>query len=280
MKRMAAVLARLPGLPSFGNLPQLSPGVWKGAGVVLATVIALSWWALERPEEGPKGEGRGEPALEQVPDFSALPTVGARKAAFFAFLLPRIEAENQRLDGLRTRLEALGRAEAPWDEATERWLAELEAGYGLPSPGARPDRLPRLLRRVDRIPPSLALAQAATESAWGTSRFAQEGRNFFGQWCYSRGCGLVPLLRPEGSEHEVRLFERSADSVVSYMHNLNSHPAHRSFRVLRAAARREGRPLSGELLAPGLLRYSERRAAYVADLLAIMRFNRLDRFDA
>jgi len=89
----------------------------------------------------------------------------------------------------------------------------------------------------------------------------------------------VPLLRPEGSEHEVRLFERSADSLASYMHNLNSHPAHRSFRVLRAAARREGRPISGELLAPGLLRYSERRAAYVADLLAIMRFNGLDRFD-
>lgn len=90
----------------------------------------------------------------------------------------------------------------------------------------------------------------------------------------------MPLLRPEGSEHEVRLFEHSADSVVSYMHNLNSHPAHRSFRVLRAAARREGRSLSGELLAPGLLRYSERRAAYVADLLAIMRFNRLGRFDS
>ena len=280
MKRRATVLSRLPSLPSLGNLPRLSPGVWKGAGAALAAVVVLSWWSLERPEEGPPGVPQGGAVAEQVPDFSALPTVSARKAAFFAFLLPRVEAENQRIDGLRARLEALRNAEDPWDETTERWLAELEEGYGLPSPGAGPDRLPRLLRRVDRIPPSLALAQAATESAWGTSRFAQEGRNFFGQWCYSRGCGLVPRLRPEGSEHEVRLFERSADSVVSYMHNLNSHPAHRSFRVLRAAARREGRPLSGELLAPGLLRYSERRAAYVADLLAIMRFNRLNRFDS
>lgn len=273
MKTLQAFLARLKGLPR----PSLRQG--QGLGVGLVLVALLLWWAGNRPE-GKAGDTvlRG-PAPEQVPDFAALPTVSARKAAFFAFLLPRIEAENQRIDELRVRIEGLLSAEESWDEETEGWLADLEDHFGLPSPGGGADRLPRLLRRVDRIPPSLALAQAATESAWGTSRFAQVGRNFFGQWCYSEGCGLVPLLRPEGSEHEVRLFERSADSVVSYMHNLNSHPAHRSFRVLRAAARREGRPLSGELLAPGLLRYSERRAAYVADLLAIMRFNRLGRFD-
>lgn len=273
MKTLQALLARLKGLP----WPSRRQG--QGLGVGLVVVALLLWWAGNRPD-GEDGDTvpRG-PAPEQVPDFAALPTVSARKAAFFAFLLPRIEAENQRIAELRLRIEGLLSAEGPWDGSTEEWLVALEDRYGLSSPGAGPDRLPRLLRRVDRIPPSLALAQAATESAWGTSRFAQVGRNFFGQWCYSEGCGLVPLLRPEGSEHEVRLFERSADSVVSYMHNLNSHPAHRSFRVLRAAARREGRPLSGELLAPGLLRYSERRAAYVADLLAIMRFNRLGRFD-
>ncbi len=273
MKTLQALLARLKGLPR----PSRRQG--QGLGVGLVVVALLLWWAGHRPD-GEDGDTvpRG-PAPEQVPDFAALPTVSARKAAFFAFLLPRIEAENQRIAELRLRIEGLLSAEGPWDEETEGWLAGLEDHFGLPSPGVGADRLPRLLRRVDRIPPSLALAQAATESAWGTSRFAQVGRNFFGQWCYSEGCGLVPLLRPEGSEHEVRLFERSADSVVSYMHNLNSHPAHRSFRVLRAAARREGRPLSGELLAPGLLRYSERRAAYVADLLAIMRFNRLGRFD-
>jgi Bax protein len=273
VKTLRALLARLKGLP------RPSPRHWQGLGAALAVLAVLLWWAGEGPQEDASAPSASGPAPEQVPDFAALPTVSARKAAFFAFLLPRIEAENQRIDELRARIEALLRAEGPWDGATEAWLAALEERYGLSSPGAGPDRLPRLLRRVDRIPPSLALAQAATESAWGTSRFAQVGRNFFGQWCYSQGCGLVPLLRPEGSEHEVRLFEHSADSVVSYMHNLNSHPAHRSFRVLRAAARREGRPLSGELLAPGLLRYSERRAAYVADLLAIMRFNRLGRFD-
>ncbi|NBQ12267.1 MAG: hypothetical protein EBU29_09510 [Gammaproteobacteria bacterium] len=251
MKTLQVFLARLKGLPR----PSLRQG--QGLGVGLVLVALLLWWAGNRPE-GKAGDTvlRG-PAPEQVPDFAALPTVSARKAAFFAFLLPRIEAENQRIDELRVRIEGLLSAEESWDEETEGWLADLEDHFGLPSPGGGADRLPRLLRRVDRIPPSLALAQAATESAWGTSRFAQVGRNFFGQWCYSEGCGLV----------------------VSYMHNLNSHPAHRSFRVLRAAARREGRPLSGELLAPGLLRYSERRAAYVADLLAIMRFNRLGRFD-
>jgi Bax protein len=273
VKALQVLLERLKALPR----PSLRQGPGLGAGLVV--VALLLWWAGHRPEGEVVDSVLRGPAPEQVPDFAALPTVSARKAAFFAFLLPRIEAENQRIGELRARIEALKTAEGPWDGETEGWLTALEERYGVPAPGAGADRLGHLLRRVDRIPPSLALAQAATESAWGTSRFAQVGRNFFGQWCYSEGCGLVPLLRPEGSEHEVRLFERSADSVVSYMHNLNSHPAHRSFRVLRAAARREGRPLSGELLAPGLLRYSERRAAYVADLLAIMRFNRLGRFD-
>lgn len=273
MKGLGALWARIRGFP------WPSPQHWPGLGATLAVAALLLWWAGERPEGGVLDAALPGPAPEQVPDFAALPTVSARKAAFFAFLLPRIEAENQRIDELRARVEALQSAEGPWDGPTEGWLKDLETRYGASSSETGADRLNRLLRRVDRIPPSLALAQAATESAWGTSRFAQAGRNFFGQWCYTEGCGLVPLLRPEGSEHEVRLFERSADSVVSYMHNLNSHPAHRSFRVLRAAARREGRPLSGELLAPGLLRYSERRAAYVADLLAIMRFNGLDRFD-
>jgi Bax protein len=250
VKTLRALLARLRGLP------RPSPRQWQGLGATLVTLAVLFWWAGEGPQEDPSAAPASGPAPEQVPDFSALPTVSARKAAFFAFLLPRIEAENQRIDELRARIEVLQSADGPWDGAAEAWLTDLETRYGLPSPGDGADRLPRLLRRVDRIPPSLALAQAATESAW------------------------VPLLRPEGSEHEVRLFEHSADSVVSYMHNLNSHPAHRSFRVLRAAARREGRSLSGELLAPGLLRYSERRAAYVADLLAIMRFNRLGRFDS
>ncbi len=250
-------------------------------GALGALVLAgLLWWSSEHPDNLKHADRSGAGAQEQIPDFSALPTVSARKAAFFAFLLPRIEEENRRLLALREELEALGEAPTPWPEARRGWLEDLGAEYGLTEAGSDAERLRRLLRRVDAVPPSLALAQAATESAWGTSRFAQEGRNFFGQWCYQKGCGLVPLLRPEGSEHEVRVFERSADSVTSYIHNLNSHPAHRSFRVLRAAARREARPLTGVVLAPGLLRYSERRAAYVADLLAIMRFNRLGRFDA
>lgn len=252
-----------------------------GPGAAVAVGLAvLLWWSGEHPESPNATGTAGAGAQEQIPDFAALPTVSARKAAFFAFLLPRIEEENRRLLTLREDLETLGQTPTPWPEARRAWFEGLEAEYGLTGEGAEAERLLRLLRRVDAVPPSLALAQAATESAWGTSRFAQEGRNFFGQWCYEKGCGLVPLLRPEGSEHEVRVFARSADSVTSYIHNLNSHPAHRSFRVLRAAARREARPLSGVVLAPGLLRYSERRAAYVADLLAIMRFNRLGRFDA
>ncbi len=123
------------------------------------------------------------------------------------------------------------------------------------------------------------MAQAANESAWGTSRFAQQGNNLFGIWLFGEGAGLVPEQRPEGATYRVRVFGSLSASVAGYMHNLNRGHAYGKLRRLRARMRRTHQPLDGEVLAQGLLRYSERGAAYVAEIQAMIRHNQLRAVD-
>ncbi len=134
----------------------------------------------------------------------------------------------------------------------------------------------QLLVKVDVVPDSLVKAQAAIESAWGTSRFAVEGNNYFGQWCFRAGCGLVPESREAGLDHEVRLFESPQASVNSYMLNLNSHRAYRHLRRARAELRQQQQTLNGCYLARGLEQYSEKGAHYVESLKQLIRVNDLE----
>jgi len=137
----------------------------------------------------------------------------------------------------------------------------------------------RLLQRVDVIPPSLALSQAANESAWGTSRFARSGHNYFGQWCFTTGCGVVPRHRTAGKQHEVAVFASPAAAVASYLHNLNSHPAYQRLREIRLQQRQQHQVVSGLALAAGLEKYSERGEDYIRELRAMIRHNRLSQYD-
>ena len=137
-----------------------------------------------------------------------------------------------------------------------------------------------LLRRVDTIPVSLALAQSASESAWGSSRFAVQGNNFFGEWCYEPGCGLVPKNRLPGRKHMVETFGGIEASVDSYMHNLNSHEAYVEFRKARKQLRNSGSRLKGLDLLPTLQKFSERRQNYLEDIRVITLVNNLERFDS
>lgn len=132
-----------------------------------------------------------------------------------------------------------------------------------------------LMRRVDVIPTSLVLAQAANESGWGTSRFAREGNNIFGQWCFDEGCGLVPNARGEDASHEVRAFASVDAAVRAYFRNLNTHPSYEDLRTLRASMRMQGLPLNSMVLARGLTRYSERGMDYVKELQDMIRINDL-----
>jgi len=132
-----------------------------------------------------------------------------------------------------------------------------------------------LVRRVDVIPTSLVLAQAANESGWGTSRFAREGNNIFGQWCFDEGCGLVPNRRGEDASHEVRAFASVDAAVRAYFRNLNTHPSYEDLRTLRASMRMQGLKLNSMVLARGLTRYSERGMDYVEELQDMIRINEL-----
>ncbi len=137
-----------------------------------------------------------------------------------------------------------------------------------------------LIFRVDIIPPSLALAQAAMESGWGTSRFAQAGNALFGEWVWGDAEGLTPLERDEGKTHKIKSFEYLLDSVLSYMTNLNRHPSYRELRLRRAELREHNLVVTGAALAPALVDYSERGADYVSDILSIINYNDLDGLDS
>lgn len=136
-----------------------------------------------------------------------------------------------------------------------------------------------LLKRINTVPSSLALAQSANESAWGTSRFAQEGNNYFGQWCFQPGCGLVPKSRTAGKTHEVEKFSSAADSVKAYIDNLNRNSAYEKLRSLRAQRAEKNGSFSGTELAPGLLKYSERGKEYVLEIQSMIRINKLEQYD-
>ena len=132
---------------------------------------------------------------------------------------------------------------------------------------------------MDIIPPSLVMAQAANESAWGTSRFATQGNNLFGQWCFNQGCGLVPRSRPEGMSHEVEVFDSPYQSIRSYITNLNRHNAYQGLRDRRDALRAQGQFPDGATLAGGLEAYSERGQAYVHEIRAMINSNGLPDYD-
>ncbi len=162
----------------------------------------------------------------------------------------------------------------------KKWLQQLANNYDVNDNNFSSRQVwQALLHRVDTVPVSLVLAQAANESAWGRSRFAQQGNNLFGQWCFSQGCGLIPRQRPAGRTYEVKAFPSRAASVQAYIHNLNTHGAYRDFRSLRYELRQQGKPLNGYILATGLSQYSTRRQAYVDSLQTIINSKGLASYD-
>lgn len=192
--------------------------------------------------------------------------IAEKKRQFYATLRPIAEAENARILELRQKI-----IEARDSGDTPGWLEDTADDYGVEWTGEEWDLL---LRRVNAVPITLTLAQAAKESGWGQSRFAQEGNNLFGEWCFVPGCGIVPANRPEGETYEVQSFTSVNLSLRSYLHNLNTHNAYRELRAMRAAATAEGRPPTGIDLAAGLERYSELGMEYVNRIRASIRRNR------
>ncbi|WP_101757522.1 glucosaminidase domain-containing protein [Oceanicoccus sp. KOV_DT_Chl] len=216
----------------------------------------------------------------ELPDFAVYQSVKEKKTAFFNFVLQFVREENRRIAKLR---EALLRLQQNSEQLTQKeriWLKSLAEYYRVKVEAKAMTRvIAELTLRVDQIPPSLALAQAANESAWGTSRFAIEGNNLFGQWCFSKGCGLIPDGRISGAMHEVASFDSPKQSVESYIRNINAGRAYKDLRSIRAQLRQEQQPISGYELAAGLMSYSERGEDYIKEVRRMMRINKLSRFD-
>ena len=212
----------------------------------------------------------------------ALPSTDA--AQFVESLLPLIETENQRILALRQDLLDLsGRLDSGigLDRVQRERLRQLARTYRiegnpLEDAGVRE----ALIRKVDSVPASLALAQAANESAWGKSRFAREGNNLFGIWTYDEDKGIVPRRRTPGKKHLVRRFDSIGESVRYYLHTLNSHPAYESMREIRAGMRASGRAPDALLLAAGLTRYSAKGEQYVELIREMIRRFDLAVYDA
>jgi Bax protein len=215
-----------------------------------------------------------------VPDFSQYPEGEVRKVAFLSYFRPLIKRRNQTIRNNRHHLETWYKQRPHLGLWALSQIKDLASEYRMTEFDVDNEKHWRtLLRRVDIVPASLALAQAAKESAWGTSRFAREVHNYFGQWCFKKGCGVVPNDRKPGAYHEVADFDSPQDAVVSYFNNLNSYYAYKPLRKIRARLRAEDKPITGLALVKGLAFYSERRADYIQELRSFISQNDLLQYD-
>lgn len=253
--------------------------------VLLVTILFAGAFLIQNPRSSPAVAVTPAPAVVpapkpvQLPNFAAIRDTDTKKQVFFDFLQPYIDAKNsevrlqrQHLLGLMEKMKAGYVLNI--DEMV--FLRDLSREYEVPTDDLQDQTfLQLLLRRVDVLPPSLVLAQAANESAWGTSRFARDGYNFFGQWCYEKGCGLVPDRRRPNDHHEVKSFGSIDEAVHAYFQNLNTFPSYQGLRRIRQDLRDKARPIDGISLTEGLRSYSERGDAYIDELRRMIEYNDL-----
>lgn len=229
-----------------------------------------------------------EDAKNPVFAFADINDVNSKKMAFFEFMTPGIYKANQKIVALREAITILRENHATPNKdllsSEKKFLAKIASQYKielflLDEENIDGSKFSEMLSRVDTIPPSLALAQSANESAWGTSRFAREANNYFGQWCFTEGCGIVPKRRDSGAKHEVKAFKSAQVSIEQYMLNLNRNQSYAQLRQIRSSSRQGQSHLSGLDLATGLINYSERGSAYINELKAIIKGNQLELLD-
>ena len=212
-------------------------------------------------------------ALDSFPrEIKMIENTKERKEFFIQIVLPLILQENNKIRLERKRLFSIINKSNNTD-LEKKWLNKKYKQYGIPSKD-----LSTLKIRMDEVPVSLALAQAAKETGWGTSRFAQEGNALFGQWTWS-GDGLKPKEADESKGHKVMKFNVLQASVRAYQRNLNTHKTYREFRLVRAQLRDEGKPLDSIILSKYLDEYAETGQEYVKILRKIIEQNDLKDFD-
>ena len=195
-----------------------------------------------------------------------------RKDFFIQIILPLVIKENNNIKLDRKKLFSILN-KSKNTKVEKVWLNSKFKQYGVVNKD-----LSTLKIRMDEIPTSMAIAQAAKETGWGTSRFAQEGNALFGQWTWS-GEGIKPAAADTNSTHKVRKFNVLQASVKAYQRNLNTHSSYKDFRIARAELRDEGKELDSMILSEHLDRYAETGKEYVKILQQIIRQNNLTDFD-
>ncbi len=195
-----------------------------------------------------------------------------RKDLFIQIILPLIIKENNNIRLDRKKLFSILN-KSKNTKVEKIWLNSKFKQYGV----ANKD-LPTLKIRMDEIPVSMAIAQAAKETGWGTSRFAQEGNALFGQWTWS-GEGIRPSEADDNSTHKVMKFKVLQASVRAYQRNLNTHSSYKDFRGARAELRAEEKKLDSMILSEYLDKYAETGKEYVKVLQQIIKQNSLTDFD-
>ncbi|MDC1054271.1 glucosaminidase domain-containing protein [Alphaproteobacteria bacterium] len=204
------------------------------------------------------------------------------KKDFVKTLLPLISYQNQNILLERSKLEELKASLIDHNTLTNtdlKFLNKISQKYRIKTADKHKyDLVNELLNRVDIIPNSIVLAQAANESGWGSSRFAREFNALFGEYTYNYSDGVVPLLREEGEKHLVKTFTSVDKSVQSYFNNLNSHYAYEDFREVREMMREKNNFSNIKLLVEELDSYAA-DINYITTINAIIDANKLDQFD-
>jgi len=205
-------------------------------------------------------------------DLDALQSTKLKKETFIKIVLPLIVAENERILEDRNKLILLAKKKFTTD-LEKQWLRQKLLEYKV-----KKGNLKELQARMDIIPTSIALAQAAKESGWGTSRFALEGNAIFGQWTWS-GQGIAPLDRESNKNHKILKFPILRASVKAYQNNLNTHKSYTNFRDKRSIMRKKNKDITGLDLTETLKNYAQTGSDYIKILNQIIRQNRLTDFE-
>ena len=223
-----------------------------------------------------------ESELKNINDVN-LDFLSQSKKDFVKTLLPLISYQNQNILLERSKLEELRASLIDHNTLSKtdlKFLNKISKKYRIKTADKHKyDLVNELLNRVDIIPNSIVLAQAANESGWGTSRFATEFNALFGEYTYDYSDGVVPLLREEGEKHLVKTFASVDKSVQSYFNNLNSHYAYEDFRKVREMMREKNNFSNIKLLVEELNSYAA-DINYITTINAIIDANKLDKFDA
>jgi Bax protein len=222
--------------------------------------------------------------VEKFPeDIGEISDVAKKKKIFLSIILIGAYHVNQDLIEDRRRLQSIAKQYSISDKIgleDEEWLNQLKKEYSVKSDDLQ-ESLDLLLVKVDIIPLSLVLAQAACESGWGTSRFTRVANNIFGEWTFSKMvAGVVPKDRPVNATYKIRKFDTIEESIKSYINNLNSHYAYEELWKIRANLREREERLDSLKLAEGLLNYSQRRELYIDELRDIIKYNNLQKLDS